>query len=177
MGFNSFDFANDVCTSLMGNLATLNSSNQTLNLWTDVTQDLNEAYTVGNGSDEEQDITAAIHAINNPGSGLNGMQAFLNDYGPLSLNADQIALLLTQLSQPGVWDKDVGPTQMSTIQTWSNVLSATQQRDTSTGDTQSKSQASFIQQSTSAQQSVADLGNSVIGILGSASSMLMQGFL
>jgi hypothetical protein len=170
MGFNSFEFANSVCTSLLGNLSTLAAGNSTLNIWTQSTGDLNAAWQTG-----PSPMTSAINKISDKDS-LQNIINELND--PNQFCTSDISLLLQKLATYGDFSSGgTGPTQMSEIQTFGNLVSATQQIQTSTGDTESKSQASFIQQTTSSQQPIADMGNSAIGILGSVSSMLMQSFL
>lgn len=178
MSFNSFDFTDDVCTTLMGNLGTLSSQNGTLNLWTTATANLNTAYLTGSNSKTAQDIWADITAVKTKDMSVaDFLSKWMGNQGNFVSDFCQgmISQLLDALSAN--WNSTTGPTQMSEIQTFGNLVSAQQQKETSTGDTQSKAEASLLQQSTSAQQPISDLGTAAIGILGSISSLLMQSFL
>ncbi len=181
MGFNSFEFADQVCFSLIGNLDTEARGNDTLNHWTDNTADLNTAWQLG-----PSPLTAIIDALPNDPTNPDpdAMSTFLTDYmSSVSANvnnfcAADITTLLGRLTSN--WSTKSGSassTQMSEIQQFGNLVSATQQIQTSSGDTETKSEASYLQQTTSSGQTQADMGNSAIGILSTVASLTMQSFL
>jgi hypothetical protein len=143
--------------------------NSDLNIWTNGTAALTKAWQTGSsqaGTIESKTTFGLIQQYCSDNFGPDGVYKF---------SMQDISLLLTQLSQH--WDATGGPVLMSTIQQFGNLVSATQQIETSTGDTETKAEASYLQQSTSAQQTISDMGTSAIGILGSISSLLMQSFL
>lgn len=171
MGFNSFQFADEVSSSLIGNLDTLARGNLTLQNWTNDTADLNKAWQTGPSPQ-----TNAINAIQNSDELAAFLNGNLNDANQFC--TQDMTTLLSKISAYGDFGSGgSGPTQMSMVQTFGNLISATQQIQTSTGDTTVKAEAGFLQQSTSAQQTESDMGNSGIGILSAAASMLMQSFL
>lgn len=183
MAYNSFAFANDVYDSLIGNLKTLTVGNQSLNLWTDATAALTKGWSTHNPNDlSDGDPKTPPKGVSDQIAGINStddVQTFIDNY----LNADHldeftskdISALLGQLAKH--YDSTSGSVQMSEITQFGNLVSAQSTIETSTGNTESKSEASFVQQSTSAPQSISDIGNSAIGILGTVSSVLMQSFL
>ncbi len=168
MPFNSFTFADQVSKNLMGNLDTLAASNSGLNIWTDTTANLNTYWQTGGDVDTKNEIQAIADSTS-PDAAQKLMAAFItNNMTAENVNKFSVAdisLLLSALAGACAGGGDAGASQMASIQSYGNLVSAQQQLQTSTGDTESKSQASFIQQSTSAQQSVSDLGSSVVAIL------------
>lgn len=174
MGFNSFEFTNEVCENLYGNLNTLATSNEALELWTRSTSDLNTAWTTGDPN------SAMAQEINNL-SNKDQLSAFLAKYFSDSSQVDKfcsadISALLNKLAGP-CWDDTKGSTWMSEIQTFGGVIDSRKGITTSTGDTETKAEGSFIQQSTSAQQPVSDLANAAVGILSTIAGILQQSFL
>lgn len=174
MGFNSFEFAAEVRTNLIGNLSTLGVGNASLNVWTTNNAALMKAWQVG---DKNSEISEKIkNDVNNPEELADFLNKYLNNDNLYKFSLADVAALLTKVAGP-CWDKDKGSFQMSEIQQFGNLISAQQQIETSTGDTETKAQASYLQQSTSAQQTVSDMGSSAVGILGSIAGLLNQSFL
>ena len=177
MGFNSFTFADEVVNSLLGNLGTLSVGNATLNLWTDATADLTKAWTTNNPNGTE--IKAQIQYLLSQHGNTKAMADFLNPYltaGSLnSFDSQDITELLQALSQN--YDTTAGSTQMTEIQQFGNLVSSTDQIETATGTTESQAQSSFISQTTSAPQTIADLGGAGVGIMTALAGLLNQGFL
>lgn len=175
MGFNSFSFANDVCSSLMQDLNDQAMGTDALNIWTNCTADLTKVWQTGPSR-----MTSAIQTL----ISKSGDPKDFNAWVTANLNiaddfcsADMTALLKGLSNN---WDTGSGSsssTVMSNIQQFGNLVSAKQQIETSIGNTETKSQASFLQQMTSAGQTKADMGNSAVGILSSIASLLMQSFL
>jgi hypothetical protein len=177
MGFNSFEFAAEVCFSLIGNLDTEARGNDTLNIWTDCTGDLTKLWQTGPSYMVTSGQMNIVLGYNNNPTAFNAwISNNLSDANNFS--AQDITNLLKGLTQN--WDSGSGSsssTMMSEIQQFGNLISATQQIQTSTGDTETKSQASYIQQTTSSGQTQADMGNSAIGILSTIASLVMSSFL
>ena|SRR5579872_241065 len=175
MGFNSFEFADQVCTSLIGNLDTLATGNTTLDIWTNCTADLNKAWQTGPSN--QSSIIAGITSAGAYTNYMNGTTG--NNFKDVNQYcASDMTLLLQACAAYGDFSSGgTGSTQMSQIQQFGNLVSATQQIQTSNGDTETKSEASYLQQTTSSQQTQADMGNSAIGILSTISSLTMQSFL
>lgn len=171
MAFNSFDFADKVCTALMGNLDTLGTGNDALNIWTNTTASLNTTWQTGpiGGNTDIDNQIAAIAGASNPQDAQKLMAAFITNEMTAEnvnkFNVGNISALLSALAGACQGGGDAGASQMASIQSYGNLVTAQQQLQTSTGDTESKSQASFIQQATSAQQPIADLGSSVVALL------------
>ncbi|PIS02075.1 MAG: hypothetical protein COT85_08030 [Chlamydiae bacterium CG10_big_fil_rev_8_21_14_0_10_42_34] len=173
MSFNSFEFAGEVCTSLLGNVKTLTVGNQSLSIWTDSTSALTTNWQQGN---KDSFVAKAIKEVQD---GKMSLQDFIDKYMNQDyLNQFSVAdtqKLLDVLTKN--WPDKTGTALMGEIQTFGQLVSAQQQLETSTGDTESKAMGSYLQQLTSAQQPIADMGNSAIGILSTAGSILMQSFL
>lgn len=184
-GFNYFEFAKNVCDSLYRNLNTLGGENTAENIWTDCTAQLNQVWLTGGSDTTIKDAIAEINTSKdngNPwGPGNYSVAAFIREFMPsdnyylYSFSMTNITQLYSALSQ--YYDSTSGATQLSTIQQYGNLISATQQIETSTGETEQKAQASFMQQTISSGQPISDLGNSVIGLLTTAGSIMMQSFL
>lgn len=176
MGFNSFEFADQVCFSLISDLNTEARGNDTLNHWTNNTADLNTAWQTG-PSDMHPTIAWILANWKGDPKDFNSwVTGNLNNVDQFS--ATDMTDLLRGLTQN--WDTGSGSessTVMSNIQQFGNLISATQQIETSTGDTETKSEASYLQQTTSSGQTRADMGNSAIGILSTVASLTMQSFL
>ncbi len=182
MGYNSFEFADEVSTSLLGNENTLAVANLNLNIWTTTNAELSKAWQLG---DPNNPVNQAIAALNSDPKNPQPAQitAFLS-YWMSSNNflsefsSSSITQLLNKLSIN--WDTGTGsasPTQQSEIQQFGNLVSATGQIETSDGSGETKTQGSFISQAVSAQQSISDAGNSAIGILQTVSGLTQTSFL
>ncbi len=177
MGFNSFSFANEVCSSLMQDLNGQAMGTDALNIWTNCTADLTKVWQTGPSKMVTNGQMAVAMGYSKDANDFNAwIKNNLNEADEFS-SAD-ITQLLKGLSNN--WDTGSGSsssTVMSNIQQFGNLVSAKQQIETSIGSTETKSQASFLQQMTSSGQTKADMGNSAIGILSSIASLLMQSFL
>jgi hypothetical protein len=177
MGYNSFEFAGEVCSSLLQDLNDQAMGTAALNIWTDCTAALTKVWQTGPSYMSTSGKMATVLGYSkDPTDFNNWITDNLTDANQFS--SKDITDLLKALSNN--WDTSSGSassTMMSEIQQFGNLVSATQQIQTSTGDTETKSQASFLQQMTSAGQTKADMGNSAVGILSSIASMLMQSFL
>ncbi len=180
MGFNSFEFADEVCFSLIGNLDTEARGNDTLNVWTNATAALNKNWQLGPSPQ-----TNIIHDIfiessaDDYNSYMAGTYPGSNNFeDPNQYCASDITLLLQCVAKFGDFSSGgAGSTQMAEVQQFGNLVSATQQIQTSNGDTETKAEASYLQQTTSSGQTQADMGNSAIGILSQAASLMSQSFL
>ena len=177
MGFNSFEFADQVCFSLISDLNTEARGTDTLNHWTNNTAALNTAWQTGPSAMVKNGQMAKVMGYSGDSTDFNAwIQANLNNAGDFS--ATDMTNLLKGLTAN--WDDGSGSessTIMSNIQQFGNLISATQQIETSTGDTETKSQASYLQQTTSSGQTRADMSNLAIGILSTDASLTMQSFL
>jgi hypothetical protein len=182
MGFNSFDFANSVINNILGNLKTLEVGTQSLNIWTDSTADLTSAWQTGDSK-----VDPLIDAINKmpdstddeKAAKLAALKNFIDTYENLGnlgqFSVKDTATLLTILT--AVWPGDgSGTGLMSAIQTYGQLVSAQKDLETSTGETESKAEGAFIQQLTSAQQPVADMGTAGLGIVKTLAGVLAQNF-
>jgi hypothetical protein len=182
MGFNSFEFADQVCFSLIGNLDTEARGNETLNIWTNTTATLNQNWQMGPSSQTDIINNILVGPATDPAdyeSYMAGTYPGSNNFeDPNQYCAKDITLLLQCVAKFGDFSSGgAGSTQMSEVQQFGNLVSATQQIQTSNGDTETKAEASYLQQTTSSGQTQADMGNSAIGILSTIASLTMQSFL
>ncbi len=184
MGFNPYKFADEVSGSLLGSISTWTAGGTTLNTWTNTTSHLTKQWTTDN--DYFTDIS------NPPGvnirtgfASLADLKAFISQYmtkGGQTYIYDfsemDIQYLLNDLDDPSIWPTDgSGSVIAGQIQQFGQAVQSTEQIETSIGDTQTKSQASFIQQEISAPQIFSDMENAVLGVGSTIASLLMQSFL
>ncbi len=163
MGFNSFEFAKEVYTNLMSNLGTESMSALSLQLWTDSTAAINTSYTTG---DQGGWVDTTISGLKSNKDIATFIKKYLTDQANVpDFSMLDISNLLQKLSAYPNSDPTITSIQMGQIQSFGQVVSATQSRETSIGDSQSKAEGAFAQQSMSAQQPIADMGTAVTGII------------
>ncbi len=184
MGYNSFEFAAEVSSSLLGNENTLAVANDNLNIWTDTNAELTKAWQIGDPNNYVNQQIAGISAKDNgppPTQGTTGWfianimdnPAFLNQF-----SSESIIALSAKLTQ--FWDSGTGSasaTENSEIGQYGNLISATSQRETADGAGETKTQGSFISQAVSAQQPISDAGNSAIGVFQTVAGLTQTSFL
>jgi hypothetical protein len=172
MTFNSFEFANEISGALMGQIGSLTATNEALTLWTNSTTDLTTAWQQGNPNSTISKKIAGLTSNDAIQDFIKSHMLDSNDLTQFSLQ--NISALLTKLSLYP--NKDSGGTQLASIQSYQQLISAQQSITTSIGNTDSKAEASYAEQIPN-QQAIGDAGSAAAGLLSAMANLLTQSFL
>lgn len=166
-------FVSVTVDNLMNNINTLEEHNLTLDVVTNCNQDLSEAWTKGPATG---DIAQGIKDVQDKSMTID---AFVKKY--LSAGSANIAdfseatgSLLMNLLANNYDPKGTGPLDMNVINSFNSIVQSTANNEEQLGQNLSKTEGSVVQQDASAQQPLADIGNSIEGIFGNIASLVQQ---
>jgi len=177
---NPYAYYVDVIIDLLqGNTDTTASHAAELKILTNTSESLSSDWTTkidtpsATGSLNAK-IGAALAGVSNSTE----MGSFITTYltkGYLPGFSSELGIqVMTKLSEAGVWDSNAGPGQMNIINQWNSLISGKAQNEESTGQNDSKTESSVVQQDAGDQQIFVDAGNSVSGVMGNFASLLQQ---
>ena len=176
---NPYSYYVDVIIDLLGeNTETTASHAAELKILTNTSESLSSAWTTempssSTSSSLNIDIGNGLAQVN---AGTMTMASFISTYltkGYLPGFSSELGIkVMTTLSNH--WDKNAGPGQMNIINQWNSLISGKAQNEESTGQNDSKTESSVVQQDAGDQQIFVDAGNSVSGVMGNFASLLQQ---
>ncbi len=159
---------------LMGNIFTLSTHNDTLDVITDCNLKLSESWTTG---DAGEDIKKALKGVT---SGT-AIDDFISKYlttgnANLSQFSEAVGSQIMQLLAKYYKDlpKDKGPMDMNVVNSFNSIIQSTANNEEQLMQNEGKTEGSVVQQDASAQQPIADIGSSVEQILGNLASLVQQ---
>ena len=186
------NFASIVANLLINNIGTLATHTASLELWTQTNANLTTDWTTQTPDQKQGDPYADEMwlAYQNVEAEANSSDPKVRakakaDFATLLQNylqPDYIYAfsqsfgvdLMQLLNNPAVWDKDAGPSQMNLINQFISLIGSTGQQEEQIGQTESKTEASVVQQDGGAQQAIGDLGTTVNGAGGNIAGLLQQ---
>ena len=167
-----YSFTSCVIETLMTNGNSLPADLNEQNLWEDSTQNIGNDWLHGSTplTQGEQTLANDINGLTS--ANIDGFFGNIANYPIIDWTSDLITTLQGKVAL--LWDKDKSGIWNSMASQESSLVQSSSASDTATGDSESKSAQSTLQNATTAGQPASNAGDSIAGLFKNGSSVQAQ---